>query len=573
MLEDIERVYLFGNNEDNQKIYDSIETGKGVIIDIESNDDFGEQIQQIVDSAKLVGQRNIVVINTKNEGMNVSLCESFAKCIALSSAEEKERLFYNLRISVFGDADHQPAFETALGGAYGCISYVDKYQQIAMDFVERYPFTKFMDGRHIDYDTSLIRKGVDINVFLLGFGKTNRDIFFTSVANNQFLCEGEDGPSLKQVNYYIFDKENVKENGSFNCSYYRYADALPSYNPEEYLPLPALPAHERYFQLDVTDAEVLDVVRSFTQKKTDVNFAVVAFRTDEENIALAKILLKLCKEGQVDNLVIFVRSKAITKEESCIKEENCIFIGNEKECVFNLQEILGDRIYRMSQLRNAIYNLEYDITSGNVDITEEYVRKNSENAMKDWFTTKSQIERDSSTYGCLSLRSKLHLMGLDYCGVEENDLPALTEQEYLSLYAKGDLPDATTYNVKADGKTIVHYTVNFPNSRRKTMAIHEHYRWNSFMLSKGMVPATKQQILEEKAERNGKLRYTNGKNYAEYRHGNLTTFEGLIEFRRMVAKRDGSDEADKDVIKYDYQLLDDAYWLLTKSGCKIVYKQ
>ena len=120
---------------------------------------------------------------------------------------------------------------------------------------------------------------------------------------------------------------------------------------------------------------------------------------------------------------------------------------------------------------------------------------------------------------------------------------------------------------------MVHYTVNFPNSRRKTMAIHEHYRWNSFMLSKGMVPATKQQILEEKAERNGKLRYTNGKNYAEHRHGNLTTFEGLIEFRRMVAKREGCDEADKDVIKYDYQLLDDAYWLLTKSGCKIVYKQ
>ncbi len=29
-------------------------------------------------------------------------------------------------------------------------------------------------------------------------------------------------------------------------------------------------------------------------------------------------------------------------------------------------------------------------------------------------------------------------------------------------------------------------------------------------------------------------------------------------------------EESKDVIKYDYQLLDDAYWLLTKNGYKIV---
>ena len=93
------------------------------------------------------------------------------------------------------------------------------------------------------------------------------------------------------------------------------------------------------------------------------------------------------------------------------------------------------------------------------------------------------------------------------------------------------------------------------------------------MFSKGIVPATRQQILGEQVEKNGKLRYTNGKNYEKQRHGNLTTFEGFIEFRQMVAKRDGCDETERDVIKYDYQLLDDAYWLLHKSGCKIIYKE
>jgi hypothetical protein len=54
-------------------------------------------------------------------------------------------------------------------------------------------------------------------------------------------------------------------------------------------------------------------------------------------------------------------------------------------------------------------------------------------------------------------------------------------------------------------------------------------------------------------------------------HGNLTTFEGLVEYRRMIAARDGVSEESADVIKYDYQLMDDAYWLLSQNGYSIVY--
>ena len=47
----------------------------------------------------------------------------------------------------------------------------------------------------------------------------------------------------------------------------------------------------------------------------------------------------------------------------------------------------------------------------------------------------------------------------------------------------------------------------------------------------------------------------------------------------MIAKRDIIEgetmqqaELRMDVIKYDYQLLDDAYWILNKNGYKIVEK-
>ncbi len=76
--------------------------------------------------------------------------------------------------------------------------------------------------------------------------------------------------------------------------------------------------------------------------------------------------------------------------------------------------------------------------------------------------------------------------------------------------------------------------------------------------------------LSETTEQNGVLKHTNGKNYLLRRRGNLTTFEGLDEFRKTIAERDGGKESDYDVIKYDYQLLDDAHWLLSQNGYKII---
>jgi hypothetical protein len=162
-------------------------------------------------------------------------------------------------------------------------------------------------------------------------------------------------------------------------------------------------------------------------------------------------------------------------------------------------------------------------------------------------------------------------MGLDFIPKEEESDAGLSEEEYLEIYARGDMPKTENYKTRINGKKIVDYTLDFPDSKRKNLAIQEHYRWNSFLISRGMVPATVEQIKSEKILRaDGREKFSNGKNYSVRRHGNLTSFEGLEEFRRIVAQRDGCDELEADVIKYDYQLLDDAHWLLDKNGYKIV---
>ena len=526
-------------------------------------------------SAKSADRDSIFVINTGDDMKNIVLCRKVIDIISASDKAEKENMFLKVKVFCFGDPVYRAIYEDIVSDGLGCIHYVNKYQKIAMDFIDRYPLTLFMNGEQIDYESSLVKNDVNINLALIGFGRTNQEIFLTSVANNQFLCEKDGKIQLKKVNYHIFDKERAENNKNLNHSYYRYKSELADMKAEDYLPLPSLPAEEIFYRTDINDREFYTQLRAVvTKSKKDANFVIISFGDDLENIDLAQKLVEKRREWDIENLVIFVRVRKWHKEQTLLEQSGCFFIGNENDTVCDIERIIGDKIYRMAKLRNEVYDLEYDITHNpGIVIDEEYIKNNSDYANRKWYLTKSQMERDSSLYGCLSLRSKLNLMGLDYCAEDENNIPALTEDEYLKIYAKGDMPKTDKNAPKIKGKKIVQYNLDFAPSRRKTMAIHEHQRWNSFMISKGMIPSTRRQIAEEKIILDGgKEKFTNGKNYYVRRHGNITTFEGLVEFRRIVALRDKIKEEETDVIKYDYQILDDAHWLLSSCGFKIIKK-
>ena len=202
-------------------------------------------------------------------------------------------------------------------------------------------------------------------------------------------------------------------------------------------------------------------------------------------------------------------------------------------------------------------------------IDDAYLASVKERVEHDWYVNLSQTQRDSNLYGILSLRSKLQMMGLDLCPRDTKGVTPLTAEEYFAIYAGDDLPrDSGLPHVF--GKPIFKYDLNFPYSRRRNLAVHEHLRWNSFMLSKGFIPSSIDKIKNETVTVNGKIEYTNGKRFDIRRHGNLTTFDGLVTFRKMIAARDNTDELKTDKIKYDYQLLDDAWWLLDRCGYVII---
>lgn len=588
-----DKLHIFGYHKDNISIYQSDKARIKAIIGKMSKDECAEayiknirffaqdNLKKYVDSVfsdkKFLEHKNFIVVNLKDDEKNAELCNYFIQKIEdLRKKTAKKDLFSELQIYVFGDPKFEAIYLSLENLSHGCIHYVNKYRQIAIDFIDRHPFTKYMDEEQLDYGTSLVREGVDINAIMIGFGKTNRQLFLTSVANNQFMQREGDEYTLKKVNYHIFDKEEAQKDKNLNHKYYRFKQEVQGEDESDYLPLPSVPANDQtHCPLDVNDPAFYKEVKKIVAKNSkDANFVFIGFGSDLENVDMAQKIIEKKEEWNIKNLIVFVKVRNCKIKFDVFNRKDCLIIANEKEIVYDIEKIVNDEMTNMAMMRNRIYSLEWEMSDGKFKdkkVTEEDAQKVFDTADRDWYLSKTQIERESSLYCCLSLRSKLNMMNLDYCRQTENDLPAISEQDYLNIYAKEDKPEY--YSLLVQGKKKVKYPIDFANSRRGVLAKQEHYRWNSYMLTKGMIPATKTQILTEQVEKDGKMRYTNGKNYVVRCHGNITTMKGLIQFRQMIAKRDAKSEEQTDVIKYDYQILDDAYWFLTTNGYKMIQKQ
>ena len=594
------KLLIVGDNEDNLKIYNSAKNLSKMIIDNipdekgfdlfskkvlysstkkgaeaakKSITEFLKKIKiddESADLSKKSEENLVVVINTKNDEQNILYCQEIISCIKSYFGEDitknpnKMNVYHSqIQIYVFGDPLYEDVYDELVESAKGLVRYINEYRQIAVDFINRYPLTKFMNKNQLNIAESTVNSDVDLNVLMVGFGRVNKQIFLTSVANNQFVSRVNDEVELKLVNYHIYDCKKKKNDKNLNHSLYRFKNEFLKNlgnMSDQYLPLPDFPVNDNYYNIDVNSEDFYNSVRDIVvANHNNLNYVVISFGSDMENIDLAQKLLKKKKEWGIKNLYIFVRVRSGNKNYSIFKnryKNKCYLIGDESKCVYNINAIDDNMIVKMAKMQNKTYALESKLrekpnkTFSNKDVQDVYI-----DADYKWYYKKRQFERESNIYAVLSLRSKLHTMGLDYAPLSKIYLKSsvVDKAGYNGIYAKDD-PIIPMEKMKIDDKEIVSYGITYKKSRRNNLAIQEHYRWNSFMISKGFVPATKDEILDAG---------NNGKDYSIRRHGNLTTFKGLIEYRELVANHDKVSEYSRDVIQYDYQLMDDAFWLLS----------
>ena len=597
--------YLFiGDTAGNRKLYESVKEGKKALVADISKDtavdlyglgivnfstdkltDFA--IAELKKTAKNVSlnesDRIFMVINTGNDEINLEIAGELSKKLdEMSDLSSVDNLYERINIYVFDNPEYESLYEE-IANNHGCIRTIDKYKKVAMDAAVKYPLAAFLDENSLDYGTGLLKDDASVNVVFIGFGDVNRQLFLTYVATNQFIKLKDGKPVHAPVNYHIFDKEKAYHNKNLNNSYYRYRNEFfsfdketleytPIVNEEDYLPLPKLPSKEFYHHCDINSPDFYKDVKSvINRQKKGATVIFVAYGSDLENRDLATKLAKMiagtsCK----GNVKIFARQRNNMEDTPFINDDYIAF-GNEESAVFDMQNLDDSEEMRMTLYRHKSYALEGAVRSRMLQnaepITEEEIEDILRQAGKRWYTSdglKERSYRDSSRYVSVSLRGKLLMMGLDM--VKEEDLNGrefLSRNDYLADYAGCDAADY--YYVEYKGK-------NYEFSKRESidfkegtkpyyMSVEEHLRWNAYILTAGFVPSSLKRITENSDR---------GKDYRLRIHNNLTTYEGLKDFRKLMAEITGLTEEETDVIHYDYQILDDAWQMLDNLGYRIV---
>ncbi|MDE6200325.1 MAG: hypothetical protein K2M47_00385 [Clostridiales bacterium] len=477
----------------------------------------------------------------------------------------------------FCNVENQSAFAEQIEYAHGHIELLNRYEQIAVEFVDKYPLTRYMTDKHIDYNSGLIKDDVDINVCLIGFGPTNRQVFLRTIGDSQFFTKGKNGIEHKKVHYYVYDKAAAYKDKNLNQTYFRYSrefykeylkrqkDGKKTSVDKDFLPLPDYPADDWYnpeFADEWYDAEFNDITKDSKHFKehfciSDINsydfydslkkvvckgnsytYIIVAFGEDLENIDLSqKITARLEMWGKSNGAYVFAK---VRSDDLVDKEPDGVKTFGTTGSVYNIDGILN-HIKDLALFKSFTY--ARGITAENKDVGEKAVRE--------WMRM-GHTQRQSNLYCCLNLRTKLNLLGLDYVPKTKEDANGGHKEFYKKYF--GTDADAEIEDKRYQLTRDCDKSIYCEDSVRTLFAMQEHQRWNANYICSGVIPSCRGDI-ERGCGKDMKKRLV---------HDNLTTFAGLDEYYRL---------RNSEVRHYDYKIMNFADKILFDAGYKIVTKQ
>lgn len=400
-------------------------------------------------------------------------------------------------------------------------------QAAAIALLWKYPPALFLGKKAFDPEDGTLKGEVRPVVAFFGFDETVGEIFKALVST--FVATEKKGGEIceRRIPVRFFARGRQREQ-IWETPYSDAAKRLRECgeNKDAYYELPVLPYDAA--TVTTTDARA---VASLAGESTFV-WAVVAHGNRERAGKIASMLADNGTEGRV-----FYAAKG--GEESF---NGAIGFDAGARCAefFLLAE-------KMAYVRNLVYDAE--AAKGR----ESYAKALDE-ARKKWKRSAcdkvGRIKRDSNLYAAVAIRQILLSVGFD-CAESGKD----AKDEFDAIY------DAGNPRVR-DGNGVIVYdnATCARKSLRTALAVREHVRWNAYMLASGVSPATK----EEYRTVNKNVLLGAG------RHINLTTWKGLEDFRKEEARAKGTDEESTDVQRYDFQLADEAAFILENSGFGIV---
>lgn len=387
------------------------------------------------------------------------------------------------------------------------ITFFSRNELIARTFVDENPIVRDMPEEFFDEDTA-VKEGIDLNMFMLGYGSLSREIYRQFVINNQLAVYKGGEYRAFPINYFFYDKNADEKAWEINGL----SDTLKALaeNSAEYFPLPDMPYTTKCISEGGYEFDCIKEITKTVVKENSFSYIVIDTGDVYRNVEIAdrfKLLLDKCS-----NFRIFVYNNSSLPE--C---DGVTYYGNTQE-LFTHDVIVNESLADLAKSVNRFY-------SGSDNWSE-----------LTYFDMNSNISLASN------LRLKLNFLGLDYSKDGEckgEDLVKKVCESYLD-------------------KDFV-YSKCFGRSKRNAMLAQEHFRWNAYHLLSGYLPMKKRRITVEKND--GKIKKVI-KNNALKKHCCITTFAGLDELSRYLSEKaneisgsEGYTAEDFDYYKYDDLLL------------------
>lgn len=396
---------------------------------------------------------------------------------------------------------------------------------MARHFQQNYPFSSLIPEKYLAEDRSLGEE-VQLQYFFLGFGRLSQEIYRQSVLNDQFVSYKAGSYCLHPVSYTVFDTQWTHDD--WNMEGLEHALSALTEHPELYYPLPELPYKTQTIREAPHYRDTLTRITKKIQQINTVNCIVIDTGDTFCNVDTGARLCTLLKGW--DNFHIYVRSSMEYTEDA----RQITYYGRLDK-VYTHDVIVNDSFSTLAKALHRVYTRQQYVKQANEPNFEEMLTQKATEIWEgmNYFTLYSNL------YAAMNLRTKLHLLGLDYV--------ADGKGEGLEHFQK-------CYPMQEDVSCLTDYAK--PTVRNALLA-QEHARWNAYHLLSEYLPLERSSVEAEQEEVTKSLRFTT-KDTAGKKHACLTTYAGLTDLSNDLAAK-ASALTGKTVAaeEYDYYQYDD----------------
>ena len=413
----------------------------------------------------------------------------------------------------------------------------NRYENMTNDMCSYEPLSTYLPREFINEDTS-IKLDKKINVFLIGFGWANQEIYKKLLINNQFVEQTKEGYKAHLVNYYIYDINKDKKS-VYTVDGIEDLFARLEKHKDEYFDLPEKLSNTVFMAKNAEFAGVLNEFEDICGDKNSMNYFFISHRDNYHNLNLTSLIYERVKSY---NFHIFTRT---TELSLCDKNlENVTYFGNQ------IKYLVHDKI------------VNYELYNIGVKVNDAYVGHAT--SLHD-LLKKDFIKIYANYYQAMNIRKKYHLLGYDF--VKENELKPedqlVKEEEFYNRIGIGSIKEYADY---------------YKHSNLAAAVATEHLHWNTEYFVFGYKPLkvadhviSGDRVVEQ--------------DVANKLHGALTSLKGLDLRAKHILKLyqelgykekvlfsvDGDNSVE--ALKYDYQFLQSSYNYLRAEGYAIIKKR